>query len=134
VSFGGEELGAAAITGLAVVGVVLFLTYFFGGYVAGRLARFDGGLNGGMVVLWTILAAMLVVLAGGVFSGFLPAGVSESLQAFIQGTARPTVTGLAQGGAVGVGILVGAALLAVLGGFLGGRVGGRYHTDIDYTL
>lgn len=134
VSFTGGALGPAAITGLVVVGVVLFLMYFFGGYVAGRLARFDGGLNGGMVVLWTVLAAMLLVLAGGIFSGFLPADISERLQGFIQGTARPTVDGLVQGGALGIGILVGAALMALLGGFLGGRVGGRYHTDIDYTL
>lgn len=32
-------LGAAVITGLVLLGVLIFLTYFFGGYVAGRLAR-----------------------------------------------------------------------------------------------
>ncbi len=132
--FIGGELGPAAITGLAVIGIALFLTYFLGGYVSGRLARFDGGLNGGMVVLWTVLVAILAVLAGGVFSGFLPAEVSNAFQAFVQGVARPTVTGLVQDGVVGIGILFGAALLALLGGFVGGRVGGRYHSDIDYTL
>src|ERR687894_374073 len=35
------NLGTAVITGLVVAAVLLFLTYFFGGYVAGRLARFD---------------------------------------------------------------------------------------------
>src|SRR5215204_6866347 len=41
----GGQIGASAITGLALLGVLIFLTYFFGGYVAGRLARFDGGRN-----------------------------------------------------------------------------------------
>src|SRR5215218_10597149 len=34
------QIGPAIITGLVLVGVLIFLTYFFGGYVAGRLARF----------------------------------------------------------------------------------------------
>src|SRR5918995_5463179 len=42
----GSEIGPAAITGLVLVAILVFLTYFFGGYVAGRLARFDGGRNG----------------------------------------------------------------------------------------
>src|SRR5215203_6738353 len=38
----GADIGPAAITGLVLVAILVFLTYFFGGYVAGRLARFDG--------------------------------------------------------------------------------------------
>jgi hypothetical protein len=68
----GGEIGAAIITGLVLVGVLIFLTYFFGGYVAGRLARFDGGRNGAMLLLWTLAVALLAALAGGIFSNFLP--------------------------------------------------------------
>src|ERR687895_2295576 len=55
----GGEIGAAIITGLVLVAVLVFLTYFFGGYVAGRLARFDGGRNGAMLLLWTLAVALL---------------------------------------------------------------------------
>src|SRR5215217_8862246 len=48
----GGQIGASVITGLALLGVLIFLTFFFGGYVAGRLARFDGGRNGAMVLVW----------------------------------------------------------------------------------
>jgi hypothetical protein len=67
----GGDFGAAVITGLVLVAVLIFLAYFFGGYVAGRLARFDGGRNGAMLLLWTFIAVALLVLAGGVFGGFL---------------------------------------------------------------
>src|ERR671933_2903265 len=80
----GGELGAAVITGLVLVAVLIFLTYFCGGYVAGRLARFDGGRNGAMLLLWTLVAALLAALAGGIFSKFLPSGVSEAIRNFIQ--------------------------------------------------
>ena len=73
---GAGEFGAAVITGLVLVAVLIFLAYFFGGYVAGRLARFDGGRNGAMLLLWTFIAVALLVLAGGVFGGFLPSGFS----------------------------------------------------------
>ncbi len=134
VDLSGETLGAAAFTGLAVVGVVLFLMYFFGGYVSGRLARFDGGLNGAMLIIWTVIAGILFLLAGGIFSSFLPAGVAENMQGFIQGNILPGFNDLVAQGAVGIGILVAAVLVALLGAFLGGRTGGRYHRDIDYTL
>ena len=129
-----ETLGTAAITGLAIVGVVLFLTYFFGGYVSGRLARFDGGLNGFMLIIWTIVAGVLLLLAGGIFSGLLPAGVAENLQGFFQENILPSFNNLVAKGAIGIGIMVAGGLIAILGAFLGGRTGGRYHRDIDYTL
>ncbi|HZY65395.1 MAG TPA: tetraspanin family protein [Rubrobacteraceae bacterium] len=134
IDLSGGSLGTAAITGLAIVGVVLFLMYFFGGYVAGRLARFDGGLNGVMLLVWTVIVGVLLVLAGGIFSSFLPAGVAENMQSFIQGTMLPGFNNLVAQGAIGIAILIAAVLVALLGAFVGGRTGARYHRDIDYTL
>lgn len=131
---GGGALGPAVITGLVVVAVVLFLTYFLGGYVAGRMARFDGGLNGIMLVLWTLVAGLLVVLAGGILGSFLPASFAEQVRNVVQTGLLPGFNDLIGVGAIGIGILVGAFLVMLLGGFVGGRTGGRYHTDIDYTL
>src|SRR5919107_794122 len=73
------QLGTSAITGLALLGVLIFLTYFFGGYVAGRLARFDGGRNGAMVLVWMFIVVVILSLAAAIFSGFLPAGMAGGI-------------------------------------------------------
>jgi hypothetical protein len=129
----GGEIGTAIITGLALVAILIFLTYFFGGYVAGRLARFDGGRNGAMLLLWTLGVALLAALAGGILSGFLPASISASIRNFIQNDVLSGIGGLSQLGVVGGLVAVGAVLVALLGGFLGGRLGSRYHAEIDRT-
>ncbi len=129
----GGEIGPAVITGLVLVAILIFLTYFFGGYVAGRLARFDGGRNGAMLLLWTLAAALLAALAGGIFSGFLPGGISEGVRNFIQNDVLSTIGNLSRLGIVGILVAVGALLMALLGSFLGGRLGSRYHAEIDRT-
>jgi hypothetical protein len=126
----GGQLGASVLTGLAVFGVLIFLTYFFGGYVAGRLARFDGGRNGAMVLAWTFIVVLILALVTVVFSGFLPAGAAEGIRGLAQGTAS-VVGALAGAGVAGIVVAVAALLLALLGGFFGGRLGSRYHTEID---
>jgi hypothetical protein len=126
----GGQIGAPAITGLALLGVLIFLTYFFGGYVAGRLARFDGGRNGAMVFVWTFIVVLILALAAVVFGGFLPAGMGEGVDNVVD-RGLSAAGNLAGAGVVGI-VTAGAALLiALLGGFLGGRLGSRYHTEID---
>lgn len=129
-ALGGGEIGAAVITGLVLLGILIFLIFFFGGYVAGRLARFDGGRNGAMLLVWSFIAVLILALAAGVFSGFLPPGVADGVGNLLGGVSS-TVGDLAGAGAVGIAVAVGALLLALLGGILGGRVGARYHTEID---
>jgi len=130
---GGGEFGPAIITGLVVVAVLLFLTYFFGGYVAGRLARFDGGRNGAMTVVWGIIITLLLTVVGGLFGGMLPGDLIGQLQNFVQNGVAPAFQNLAGLGLVGAGIAVGVLLIEFLGGFLGGRAGARYHSEIDRT-
>ncbi|HEX6710359.1 MAG TPA: hypothetical protein VF068_08490 [Rubrobacter sp.] len=127
---GTGRIGASVITGLVLLGVLIFLTYFFGGYVAGRLARFDGGRNGAMVLAWNFIVVLILALVAVVFSGFLPAGAAEGVGNLVDGAAS-TVGGLASAGVVGVIAAVAAVLIALLGGFLGGRMGSRYHAEID---
>jgi hypothetical protein len=129
----GSEIGPAAITGLVLVAILVFLTYFFGGYVAGRLARFDGGRNGAMLLLWTGVTVLVLALINAVLSGFLPEGISEDIDNLIQNFLFSTIGGLSGLGIVGVLIFVGALLVALVGGFLGGRLGSRYHAEIDRT-
>lgn len=126
IDLGSDSLGAATITGLVAVGVIVFLTYLFGGYVAGRLARFDGGRNGAMTVAWTILVAAVLTVGG-----VLAVPIFEGVRSFIRQTALPTLNGLLGAGIVGAVVLVGVILAALLGGLAGGRLGSRYHRDID---
>src|SRR5215217_5534488 len=130
----GGQLGASVLTGLAVLGVLIFLTYFFGGYVAGRLARFDGGRNGAMVLAWTFIVVLILTLVAVVFKGFLPDGIAAGVVNLAQATAS-TLSDLSGAGVAGIvaasGAVLVALLLALLGGFFGGRLGSRYHTEID---
>lgn len=125
----GGELGPAAITALALLAVLIFLTFLFGGYVAGRLARFDGGRNGAMSVVWTLIIGFL----GFVIASFFPGPPGDAMRDFIQGTAMPLAGEVLDLGAVGIAVAVAAVLIAVLGGIAGGRLGGRYHAEIDRT-
>src|SRR5215211_2179359 len=130
----GGQIGTSVITGLVLLGVLIFLTYFFGGYVSGRLARFDGGRNGAMVLAWTFIVVLILALVTVVFSGFLPAGAAEGIRNLGQGTASAAgslASSLAGAGVAGIVVAVAALLLALLGGFFGGRLGSRYHTEID---
>src|SRR5215211_214619 len=97
----GGQIGTSVITGLVLLGVLIFLTYFFGGYVAGRLARFDGGRNGAMLLVWTLLTVLLLVLAAGVFSGFLPDGATAAIGSSMDGVLS-TLDSLSQAGVVGI--------------------------------
>ena len=128
--FSDGQLGASVITGLAVLAVLIFLTYFFGGYVAGRLARFDGGRNGAMVLAWTFIVVLILTLVAVVFSGFLPDGIAAGVGNLAQATAS-TLSDLSGAGVAGIVAASGAVLVALLGGFFGGRLGSRYHTEID---
>jgi len=126
----GGRIGASVITGLALLGVLIFLTFFFGGYVAGRLARFDGGRNGAMVLVWMFIVVVILALAAAIFRGFLPAGMAEGIAGLVERIVS-TAGNLASAGVVGLVTAAAALLLALLGGVLGGRMGSRYHTEID---
>lgn len=128
----GGQLDSAIITGLVIVGLVLFLSYFFGGYVAGRLVRFDGGRNGAATVAWGILLAVIFALFGFLLAGLLPGSVFELLRG-LQSGIQSIFGNLFTLGLVGAGVVVGALLLVLLGGLLGGSLGNRYHTRIDRT-
>lgn len=125
------NLDTSVYVGLAVVAAILFAGYFFGGYVSGRLARFDGGRNGLMAVLWTLVFAALVVVAGGVLSNFLPYDFLETLRVQVVQTNENLTSALDQLGTVGIVIGVGGAIVVALGAFIGGRLGERYHNDIE---
>jgi hypothetical protein len=119
-STGLQNLGLA---GAIVTAVILFVAYYAGGYVAGRMARFDGAKQGVAVWLWAIIVSVLAAIAGAIGSQFgLFSQFGSVAQVPINGQTL-TVAGL-------VGI-VAALALSLLGAVLGGLAGMRYHRRVD---
>ena len=102
---------------------MLFLAYLAGGYVAGRMARFDGLRQG--VAVWVIGLVVVVVLALVAIALGAQYNVLQRLDLpripVDEGTA--TTAGLIMLGAMVVATLLGAAL--------GGRLGTRYDRRVD---
>ena len=108
--------------GIALL-VILFLAYLAGGYVAGRMARFDGVRQG--VAVWLIgLLVVLLLAAAGVFLG----GQYNVLQQ-LNLPRIPVDEGTAT--TAGIITLVAILLVTLLGAILGGKLGERYHRKID---
>jgi hypothetical protein len=104
------------------VAVVLLVAYLFGGYVAGRMARRAGLLNGLAVFL---LAVALVAVVGAVAASQTDA---EAIGGNLRSLGIPTTgTEWVKAGTVaGIGSL--AAML--LGALLGGVLGERWHSKL----
>jgi hypothetical protein len=108
--------------GIAVL-VVLFLAYLAGGYVAGRMSRFDGARQG--VAVWVIGLLVVLVLA---VAGYL---VGNEYNVFQQ-LNLPRIP-IDEGTATTAGIvtLVAILLVTLLGAVLGGKLGERFHRKVD---
>lgn len=104
--------------------VVLFVAYFCGGYVAGRMARFNGLRQGLAVWVWALVIAIVVALVSVVLGSQYD--VLVDLNAF----PRIPVT---EGDLTSAGIVtaVVVALASLAGALLGGVVGTRYHRRVD---
>ena len=118
-----DNAGTIGITGGIALLVVLFLAYLAGGYVAGRMARFDGARQG--IAVWVI--GLLVTIALAVLA--LVAGAQYNV---LQQLNLPRIP-IDEGTATTAGIisLVAVLLVTLLGALLGGKLGTRYHRKID---
>ena len=123
---GGIDDGDAETVGLAggiALLVVLAIAYFFGGYAAGRMARFDGPRQGVGVWVWGIVAAVLVAVLAVV--GGAQYNVLDALNLPRIPIARGTLTG---GGAI---VLVASVFVTLAAALLGGLAGERFHRKVD---
>lgn len=122
--------GAAASPGtISVVGgiavlVILLVAYYCGGYVAGRMARFNGLKQGLAVWLWAVVIAVVVAVLG------LVAGSQFNVLGQLNSFPRiPVDEGTLTTGAVVT--VVAAALVALVGALLGGLAGMHFHRRVD---
>lgn len=122
-----DELSIGA---LITAGVVIFLAFLLGGWAAGRMARYNGALNGFMVAVWFIvLGAVLAAagaIAGNTYNLFDDLRVAEaSLPNWFSGedlTVEAIVSSVA------------FAVLMILGAVLGGVWGTRMHRRADREI
>jgi hypothetical protein len=103
--------------------VALGIAYFAGGYVAGRMSRFDGARQG--LGTWLLGLAVTIVLAvvGAVLGSEYNVLERLDLPAVPVGDSE-----LATGGALALAIIVAATLIAAVAG---GKAGERYHRRVD---
>jgi hypothetical protein len=111
------------LVGGIVLLVILALGYYAGGYVAGRMSRFDGARQG--LAVWVIGLFVTVVLAaaGAIF------GSKYNVLSQLNLPRIPVDEGTATTGGIVALILV---LLVTLGAaVLGGKAGERFHRKVD---
>ena len=118
-----QQADTIGIVGGIVLLVILFLAYLAGGYVAGRMARFDGARQG--IAVWII--GLLVVIALAVLG--LVLGSEYNVLQQLNLPRIPVNEGDLTTGAIITAIAV--ALAALLGAILGGLAGMRYHRRVD---
>ncbi|WP_241742744.1 YrzE family protein [Arthrobacter bussei] len=121
---GSTEAQSTGITAAVVLGVILLVSYYAGGYVAGRMARFSGVKQGVAVWLWAVIIAIVLAVVGFIIGN--QANVTERFQ----GLGVPSAQDLTGPGLIG---LLVVAAIALVGAILGGLVGMRYHRKIDRT-
>jgi hypothetical protein len=118
-----NSAGAIGIGGGIALLVLLFLAYLAGGYVAGRMARFDGAKQG--VAVWVIglVVVLLLALAGLVF------GSQYNVLSQLDLPRIPIDEGTAT--TAGITALVAVLVVTLVAAVLGGLLGARYHRKVD---
>jgi hypothetical protein len=116
--------GTVGVVGIVVLLVILFVSYYSGGYVAGRMARFNGAKQGMMVWVWALIAAVVVALLG------LLAGQQFNVLANLNSFPRIPIN---EGDLTVTSIIaaVVVALVALVGAVLGGLAGMHFHRKVD---
>ncbi len=112
--------GLATAIGLVLV---LMVAYYAGGYVAGRMSRYDGGRQG--VGAW-LIGPVVTLIAIGIGALF---GATYNVLDRVDLPSIPIPTDTATwGGIITLAAVVVGTLLAA---FVGGKVGRRYHGKVD---
>jgi MFS family permease len=130
VAAGVSDFGETAATfldhltagGGAIAVAILALSYLTGGYVAARMARFDGWRQGLGVWLLSVL-----VVAAGAITAWIAGGTLDPTES-ISLPSNPIDTGPLQSGWLLTAVGIGLSLLASVAG---GVLGESYHRSLD---
>src|SRR5918994_6303877 len=117
------EVQSVGIAGGIALLVIIFVAYFCGGYVAGRMARFNGLRQGVAVWLWAVISAIVVAVFATI------AGSRYNILASLNLPRIPVNEGTLTPAGLLTAISIAAASLA--GAILGGMAGMRFHRRVD---
>ncbi|MFC5931230.1 hypothetical protein D6T64_05875 [Cryobacterium melibiosiphilum] len=119
-----DNAATVGLVGAIALAVVIFVSYFCGGYVAGRMARFSGAKQGVAVWLWAVIVAVILAIVGAI------AGSQFTVLADLNTFPRiPINEGDLAAGSIITAIVI--ALVSLGGAVLGGLAGMRYHRKVD---
>ena len=118
-----RQAGTIGIAAGIILLVVLALSYFAGGYVAGRMSRFDGGKQGLAVWLIGLVVTLLALGLGALF------GAEYNLFDRVNLPRLPLSTDELSWGGIITALAV--LLLSLLAAMAGGKFGHRYHDKVD---
>ncbi|WP_164743504.1 hypothetical protein [Microbacterium sulfonylureivorans] len=116
-----EDPDTLGVVGAVSIAVVLFVAYLAGGYVAGRMARFSGALQGFAVWLWGIVIALVIAILA------MVAGARWDILAGVESLPRMPMTATT----TGIVTAIVAAAISLGGAIVGGILGMRYHRRVD---
>jgi hypothetical protein len=119
----GEDIETVGVVGGLALLAVALIAYFAGGYVAGRMSRFDGARQGFGVWAWGVFIAIILALLGTI------AGSEYNLFAGLDLPRIPVEEGDVTTG--GVIVLAAVLLLTMIAAMLGGKAGEAYHRRVD---
>lgn len=121
-------LDEASVIGMILAAVLVFVSFIVGGFAAGRMARYKGGMNGLGAGLWLILLVAIFAALGAFVGAEYNAFNRSELPNWF---AQVDVDDLTAMAAIASAVLVVATLA---GGYIGGRLGETYHTRVDAAL
>jgi amino acid transporter len=122
----GEARGSAdtiSLVGAALLLLLLAIAYYCGGYVSGRMSRFDGGRQGLGVWVIGLLVTILLAVLGAI------ADSEYNVLAKLELPRIPVDEGSLATGAVIT--LIAVVVLTILAAMAGGKAGERYHKKVD---
>jgi MFS family permease len=119
----GDSAGTIGIVGGILMVAVLVVAYYAGGYVAGRMARFNGARQGFAVWLLGLIVTAVLAVAG------LLLGAEYNVLESLNLPRIPVDEGsLTTGGLIALAAVVVGTLLAAVSG---GKAGSHYHRKVD---
>ena len=121
-----RQAGTIGVVAALVLLAVLVIGYYTGGYVAGRMSRFDGARQGFGVWLIGLLVTIVAATLGAVF------GRQYNVLDRVDLPRVPFSTQQLGWGSLVTGVIVLVATLLVA--LLGGAVGRRYHNRVDRVV
>lgn len=107
--------------GFAVAAAVIFIAFFFGGWVAGRMARVDGAINGVALVIWFVVLTVGFAVAGAYL------GPEYNVVAMLDLPDWVSQLDIDERTTNGIIAAIVTVVVALIGAVLGGRLGEVFH-------